>query len=190
MLKKIDKVLDKYLEANDNEYDFEDTRNNIKLTFEHLKLEKEELEDRDHQTSWLITILGVLVGYSPVIAKFAIDNSSTKVDIIVITIYGLCLVYSLICVIEFMYPRQRTQLNPPRVFYDQLLNQYRADDDISDDQVSAYVRANYLSHLSKCLDDLQKCNVIKAKWRYRAYVSFVVTAIPYLICISRCLIFK
>ena len=83
MLKKIDKVLDKYLEASDNEYDFEDTRNNIKLTFEHLKLEKEELVDRDHQTSWLITVLGVLVGYSPVIVKFAIGNSSTKGDIIV-----------------------------------------------------------------------------------------------------------
>lgn len=190
MLKKINQALDKYLEETDDEYDFEDTRNNIKLTFEHLKLEKEELVDRDHQTSWLISILGILVGYSPLIAKFAISNSSTKIDVIVITIYGLCLVYSLVCVFEFMYPRQRIQLDPPRVFYYQLLNQYRADDDISDDQVSAYVRANYLGHLSKCLDDLQKCNAIKAKWRYRAYVSFVVTAIPYLICISRCLIFK
>lgn len=38
MLKKINQALDKYLEDTDNEYDFEDTRNNIKLTFEHLKL--------------------------------------------------------------------------------------------------------------------------------------------------------
>ena len=109
MLKKINQALDKYLEETDDEYDFEDTRNNIKLTFEHLKLEKEELVDRDHQTSWLISILGILVGYSPLIAKFAISNSSTKIDVIVITIYGLCLVYSLVCVFEFMYPRQRIQ---------------------------------------------------------------------------------
>ena len=138
MLKKINQALDKYLEETDDEYDFEDTRNNIKLTFEHLKLEKEELMDRDHQTSCLITILGILAGYSPLIAKFAISDNSTKVDIIIIVLYFLCLIYSLVSVFEFMYPRQRTQLNPPRVFYDQLLNQYRADDDISDEDTVCY----------------------------------------------------
>lgn len=190
MLKKINQALDKYLEETDDEYDFEDTRNNIKLTFEHLKLEKEELMDRDHQTSCLITILGILAGYSPLIAKFAISDNSTKVDIIIIVLYFLCLIYSLVSVFEFMYPRQRTQLDPPYVFYDHVLNQYKADDSIGRDQISAYVRVNYLNHLSKCLDDLQKCNVTKGKWRYRAYLSFAVTSVPYLICISRCLIFK
>lgn len=117
LLDKASKALDKYNGSDDHLYDFEDVRSNIKVTLEHIRIELNEHQQREQQTPWMLTMFGFLVAYAPKLFQFIASPSSSKIDVAIFTLYIVLLVGTVVCLIEFMIPRKRLQLNPPRVFY-------------------------------------------------------------------------
>lgn len=163
ILSKAEQALDKYNEKEDYTYDFEDTRNNIRLTFDHLKIEIKEHAERERQAPWLITLIGFLFAYVPTLLKFAFSNYSGKLDIVFLTIYGMCLIITCVFFFKFIFPRERTQIDSPKEFYEGVANKYKAQGDVDESEMKTLLQESYLERLNECLEGFQKCNQIKAK---------------------------
>jgi hypothetical protein len=183
MVNKITKALNKYIDNNDYTYDFQDARSNIKMTMEHLKIEIEEHDQRERQTPWLLTLFGALVAYLPKLISFIMSTYSSKLDVFIFMIYFICLSVCIFCLIKFMWPRNRIQLENPRKFYNDLLEKYKADNE-DKELINKYIQHSYLSHLCDCLDSFKTCNLIKSTWRFYTLISMIICVLPYLLCIS------
>lgn len=181
---KISKALDKYNYRKDYTYDFEDVRNNIKLTFEHLKIEIQEHNEREKQTPWFLTLVGFLMAYAPKLIKFICSCKSSKLDVVLFVLYAISLLATVACLIEFMLPRKRLQIDEPKAFYKDLTDKYKADKSISSNLINTYVQYSYLDHLTECLSAFQGSNRLKSKWRYYTYISILITSIFYIIIIT------
>jgi hypothetical protein len=184
LFNKVSKALDKYNDEKDYTYDFEDIRNNIKLTFEHLKIEIEEHNEREKQIPWFLTVVGFLIAYAPKLITFICSCKSSKLDVVPFVLYAISLLATVVCFIEFMLPRKRLQLNKPKDFYKNIADSYKADENIPDKMINLYVQHSYLDHLEDCLSAFQRSNRLKSDWRYYTYISILMTSLFYIISIT------
>lgn len=178
------KALEKYNQLEDYTYDFEDVRSNIRVTMEHLKVEMREHAERERQTPWIITLVGFLTVYVPKLIQFSFSCYSSKVDITVMVLYAVFLSATIFCLVKFMLPRQRIQLDEPKVFYSDLMDRYKADETIDKSLVNMYVQHSYLNHLSECVDGFRECNIAKSVWRFRTLIAILASSIVYVVCIA------
>lgn len=171
---------EKYNAQNNDAYNFLDINNNIRMLEELIKSEDARLIGKRRQSAIVLTAFGLLFVYFPQIITFVIGGHAQWWFYLAFVPYLLLLLAAVVSFILYIWPKDIPQLQSPTHFYTNLLDQYRNEDGLDDEQSNIGVKHSYRKYLDDNLDKLQKVNAWKGQWHYRTIVCMALCFVFYL----------